>query len=153
MRCLFDCPTGQRSLFRTAFAGSLVAGGCKHLIGGIMILTMELIMLVTGLYALFAGKMPTFGAGREYDVRGWPARVIGVICLLPLPLSVAAGFVASLQMAAQGKDLNDKSYFWVRTAIEGGIVLVCAVAMHMMRLTYQTPVKAQQKPDHPFSDF
>ena len=87
--------------------------------GGVMIITMELILLVTGVYTLYAGKMPTFGTALKYNVRGWPARVIGVICVLPIPLSAAAGFVVSLEMAAQGKDLADQSHFWRRFALEG----------------------------------
>jgi hypothetical protein len=109
-----------------------------------MILAIELVLLITGVYALFAGKLLAFGAARKYDVLGWPARVIGVISLLPIPLSVGAVFVASSQMAAEGKDITSQSYFWLRTAIEGAIVLVCAAAIVAIRLKYQTPIEAQQ---------
>jgi len=83
-----------------------------------------------------------FNAELKYEVRGWPGRVIGVICLLPIPLSLATGVVGSTLMAVQGKDLTDNSSFWVRTAIEGGVVLACAVAIGVIRLAYRTPVEA-----------
>ncbi len=152
MRCLFDCPTGQRSLFRTAFAGSLVAGGCKHLIGGIMILTMELIMLVTGLYALFAGKMPTFGAAASMTSgAGPPGSSASSACAAP---PFGGRRICSVAPDGRpGKGSQRQIVLLGQNRNRGGDRSGCAVAMHMMRLTYQTPVKAQQKPDHPFSDF
>ena len=82
------------------------------------------VLLVIGLYALITGKLRRFGAALKYEVRGWPARFIGVFCLLPIPLSVAAGFVASMLMAAQGKDLADESNVGFRIAIDWVTLLV-----------------------------
>jgi hypothetical protein len=59
---------------------------------------------------------------------------------LPIPLSMAAATVASLQLEAQGKDFADQAHFWNRMAIEGGIALGCLVAMRVLRHAYQTPV-------------
>ena len=103
-------------------------------------------MLCLGLYVLIAGKVPANKRSR-YEVRGWPARIIGIICLLPIPLSLGGAMVAAALMMAQGMDVNDKSFFWVGTAIEGGVVVACLVAILVIRLNYRTPVVDQPAED------
>jgi hypothetical protein len=64
-----------------------------------MIIGVEIALLCLGLYAVIMGRFP-FTKTAKHTVQGWPARVIGVIYLLPIPLSfvvataVAASFVA-----------------------------------------------------------
>jgi multisubunit Na+/H+ antiporter MnhB subunit len=111
-----------------------------------MLIGAEIAMLIVGIYALIAGRLPTSKAAK-YEVRGWPARVIGAICLLPIPLALAAGVVAASRMAAHGTEVTNKSFFWVGTAVEGGIVVACIVAVVVIRLSYRTPVAAQQAGD------
>jgi hypothetical protein len=107
-------------------------------------LWVELGLLFAGLYLLFGAKPSAACSSLKYEVRGWPRRIIIVLCLLPIPLSVAAGFVMSILMAAQGRDPMDQSNFRFGWAIEGGILLACVVAMVVIHLTYRTPIKGRQ---------
>src|SRR5688500_8932349 len=87
-----------------------------------MILGAEIAMLVIGIYALVTGKLTL---SKKKVVQGTPARMIGIIGLLPLPLSFMAGVMYGATMAAQGKDFTtDKSAQWTMIGIEGGITLV-----------------------------
>jgi hypothetical protein len=55
-----------------------------------MILGLEIGMLVYGLYVLYSGK---FQLSKQRIVEGGRARLAGLICVLPLPLAFAAGFI------------------------------------------------------------
>jgi hypothetical protein len=109
-----------------------------------MILGMELTLLYVGFYSLVTGRMPTFGIPPKYRVPGWIVRIVGVVSLLPIPLSMATGIAVSIQMASQGKDFSDNSYFWVRTGLEAGIVLVCGIAIFALLRACRTPIHPEQ---------
>ncbi len=102
--------------------GSQLKGATPMIIGA------EVALLIIGLYALIKGKLPT-SKKAKHVVQGRPARVIGIIGLLPLPLSFAVVAVVVAVFIAQGKPVDQESFFWVGTAIEGSIVLACAVTM------------------------
>ncbi|MEX2119050.1 MAG: hypothetical protein WD847_05505 [Pirellulales bacterium] len=78
----------------------------------------------------------------KYIVQGWPARVIGIIGLLPLPVSFVVAAAVATVFLAQGKEVTNDSFFWVATAIEGSIVLSCLVAMAILVRVYRTPLPA-----------
>ena len=63
-----------------------------------MILGIEIALLFFGISALIRGK---FSAGKNKVVTGSKARVLGVICLLPLPLAFTAGLAWAI-LAARG---------------------------------------------------
>jgi hypothetical protein len=106
-----------------------------------MIIGAEVAMLVLGLYALFAGQLLT-GKKAKYVVRGWPARLISVIYLLPIPLAVLVNATVVTVLVASGRPATRESFVWVGTAIEGLIVFTCdAVAVVLWRV-YRTPVEA-----------
>jgi hypothetical protein len=96
-----------------------------------MILGAEVALLVLGLYALIAGKMLS-SKKAKYDVRGWRARVVGLVCLLPLPLSLLAVSVVGVLLAAQGKQVTRESSLWLGAAVEGSTVLACAIAAGLL---------------------
>ena len=105
-----------------------------------MLIGAEIALLCVGLYALFAGKTLS-NAKSTHVVRGTPARVIGAICVLPLPLAFLLGFAVAFGFAAQGIDITkDKSFFWVATAIEGGIILICVLMVVVLTRVYRTPL-------------
>jgi len=64
-----------------------------------MILGAELGILLFGLYVLFSGK---YNLGKGRVLTGAKARLLGVLCLLPIPLAFAAGVLAGLFMALTG---------------------------------------------------
>jgi hypothetical protein len=110
-----------------------------------MIIGAEVAMLVIGLYALIMGKLPT-NKKAKHVVRDWPARIIGVICLLPIPLALLVSMAVAALFVAQGRQVTPESFFWVGTAIEGSIVVACVVAVGVLARVYRTPVE-QPQPD------
>jgi len=62
--------------------------------------------------------------------------------MLPLPVSLLAGFVHGYRLAAQGKHVTVGR--WPGLAIEGSVVAVCILAAVIVRLLYQIPVQKSQ---------
>jgi hypothetical protein len=90
---------------------------------------LEIIMLLGGLYAVIAGKIPSsFYGGKGFVIESTPARLIGLLMMTPVPLSFASGLV----LALMGADVNSYGLF-----CELGIVIVVAiiagVAMNRVR--------------------
>ncbi len=54
------------------------------------LLVIEIIMLIGGLYALIAGRIKLSNA---ISLEGWPARIVGIILIVPLPLALLIGMV------------------------------------------------------------
>src|SRR4051812_47520397 len=102
-----------------------------------MIIGAEVAMLIMGLYALIVGKLMT-NKKAKHVVQGWPARLIGVICLLPLPVSLVACTAVAALLVARGRPVTRESFFWVGTAIEGSIVLACVIAVAILSRVYRT---------------
>lgn len=109
-----------------------------------MILGAEIAMLVMGVYALAAGKLMS-SKKAKYVVRGWPARIIGIICLLPIPLAFLTSAVVAALFIAQGKPVTKESFFWVGTGIEAGAVVLCVVVATILERSYRTPVQQTEK--------
>jgi hypothetical protein len=86
-----------------------------------MIIGAEIALLFIGLYALIKGQLPT-SKKSKHVVRGWPARVIGIIALLPIPISFGLGLAVALLFVVQRKQVPGNSFFWVGTAIEGSVL-------------------------------
>jgi hypothetical protein len=95
----------------------------------------DIIMLIFGIITLVRGK---FLLTRAKEVRGVPARIIGVILMLPLPLSFMAGLVLGAVIAAQGKNEDE-----LRTA---GIILgvsitaICFISAIVLAAVTAQPV-------------
>jgi hypothetical protein len=107
-----------------------------------MIVGAEVAQLCIGLYALFKGRMPT-AKKSKYVVEGRPARVIGFIGLLPIPLSFLVGTAVGTWFLADGKLVTHESFFWVGTAIEGSIVALCFATIAVLARVYRSSVKQQ----------
>jgi len=112
-----------------------------------MILGAEIAMLVMGFYALITGKFPT-NKKAKYVLQGWPVRLIGMICLLPIPGSFLAGVVLAIWWVAQGKDVTDRSFFWAGTAIEGSVLAACLLAITIVSRVNRIPVEGSQAETH-----
>lgn len=112
-----------------------------------MIIGAEVALIVLGLYILIKGEtIPNKKA--KYVVRGWPLRVQGIIMLLPIPVSFSIGIVLGILWTAQGKNVQDRSFFWVGTAIELSVLVVCFAALAIITRLYRVPVgKAHQEAD------
>src|SRR5262249_11231617 len=89
-----------------------------------MITGLEIGMLIAGIIALVSGK---FKLTANCVAEGVAARLAGLICLLPLPLSFAVGFVIALQQQAQGRPFDVKEMQLSLALLEGGIALACLI--------------------------
>lgn len=62
-----------------------------------MILILEILFLISGVWAVFTGKLPAFlFGGDKYQIEGIAIRVLGVVLLLPMPLAFIGGVVLVL---------------------------------------------------------
>ena len=67
--------------------------------------------------------------------------LIGVFCLLPIPLTFLAGAVIGFWAAMLREDVSGILTSWAPTAVEGGMVVPCASVCQILRLVYRTPVE------------
>ncbi|MCJ7583027.1 MAG: hypothetical protein MUP98_21120 [Candidatus Aminicenantes bacterium] len=69
-----------------------------------MLLILEIAMLLGGLWALIKGEVPSFlVGGGKYKVEGNIARIIGILLLLPLPISFAGAMILVLIFGIDGE--------------------------------------------------
>lgn len=104
-----------------------------------MILGAEIGLLVFGVIALATGKLTL---SKTRVVRGWAARLLGVIALLPLPLSFMIGITYGVVLAAQGRDVTADSVRWTMTGIEAGVLVLCAAAIYAIGWRLAGPAEA-----------
>ena len=64
----------------------------------------DVILLILGIIVLIKGQVMLT---RTKEVRGTPARVIGVLLILPLPLGFLAGLLLGAFYVAQGKPVTE----------------------------------------------
>jgi hypothetical protein len=68
-----------------------------------MLLVIELIMLVGGIYVLFTAKVPSIlVGGRDFQLEGANARLVGLMLILPLPLALLGGFLLAVFLGETG---------------------------------------------------
>lgn len=85
-----------------------------------MLLIVEILMLVAGIWAIVAGKLPPFlFGGAKYRLEGWGVRLLGLILVLPLPTALVVGVLLGLLFGDQAIGYAALS--------ESVIVLVCGV--------------------------
>src|SRR5262245_22776967 len=106
-----------------------------------MILGLEIGMIVWGLVALFRGE---FQLNPTRVVKGVAARLIGLLLLLPLPVSFAIGFLIGLSVASEGRRFDPAAWRLTLVAVEAAVTLGClAVALLAGLLCGQTVRKVQ----------
>ena len=103
-----------------------------------MILGAEIALIVMGVYALITGKLLT-SKKSQYSIQGWPARVIGLICLLPIPLAFVTSVIVATIFLALGKPVDRDSFFLVGAGIEIGVLILCVIVATILERTYRTP--------------
>lgn len=109
------------------------------------LLILEIGMLVMGILALVRGKI---GLTPNRYVYGLPARIIGVILMLPLPLAFGGGLILGIILAAQGKPVDPKNL--ESTAAIMAISILVAVGLAVVIIGALTakplPPKVQRPP-------
>ncbi len=106
-----------------------------------MMIGAEIAMFFIGAYALILGRMPGGSKGTREQVR--LARTIGIVGLLPIPLSFLIGFIVSVSYIFMGNPIPAQSFRRVGVAIEGTIVGLCFVAYLLMARTYRATMAKQ----------
>ena len=91
----------------------------------------QLFLLGYGLYALFKAR---FEVGNDQFIEGARARILGFICLLPLPLSFAGGVVYALVSSATVEEISKSK---VPLMIESGILVVVISVVAILRYVFR----------------
>lgn len=99
------------------------------------ILIAEIIMILGGLYALIAGKLTVT---RNAILYGWPARIAGIILLLPIPLVLTAGFIIGVLIEM---DTLPSSAFGYVVIVELLSVLGCLLMVAIIGAMYKEDIK------------
>jgi hypothetical protein len=105
-----------------------------------MILGAEIGMLVLGLIALCSGKLTL---SKNQVVYGTPARLLGLVALMPLPLSFAVVFAIAFSQSVQGRAADLKSMNGELILIEGCIVVACLATVYGIGWSYVGPPVAR----------
>src|SRR5437867_12325272 len=93
-----------------------------------MIVGMEIVLFLVGIGALVTGRLPL---APYRVVRGAPARMLGIVALMPVPLAVCVGAVTVVLMTPQPERYGkDPSVRGTVTALEAGIVVGCAALVY-----------------------
>ena len=67
-----------------------------------MLLILEIAMLIGGIYALISAKVPSLlVGGGKVQIEGLPARLIGVLLILPLPTAFIGGVLMALLLGEE----------------------------------------------------
>jgi signal peptidase I len=105
-----------------------------------MIIGAEIALFLIGLYALITGRL----SSGKHVVQGWPARVIGIIGIAPVPMTFVVSIVVATLLVTRGRHVTRESFFWTGTAIEGAVVVLCAAAMGVLARVCRTSVDTSQ---------
>jgi hypothetical protein len=113
-----------------------------------LLLIVMIIMLVMGIYALATGKIKL---SPRRVVEGLPARVIGAVLCLPLPLHFGISFLVALAIASQQRGGAPELPIW--TSFVGiGLMILCGLAAVIIGAVtahrLETPARARPPVEH-----
>jgi len=98
----------------------------------------EIVLILVGIFALVAGRLPV-NKKAKYVVTGRAARVIGIICLLPLPLSLVLDCVIVWILALLHKMPTEDSFRMAAGYIETAITLLCLAVAVLLSFLWRKP--------------
>ena len=113
-------------------------------------LVMAIAMLVFGIIALVRGQ---FTLTRNKVVTGVPARIIGFILLLPLPLMLASGLLIGIVFGIQGKQPRMQDIQGTAVLLEIGIILGRMLIAVVIAAVTARPPKRRRMPDDLDEDY
>lgn len=114
-----------------------------------MLLILEIAMLVAGLYALIKGKVPSFiVGGSHFEVKSAPARVMGLIMMLPIPATFVLTLVLAFVMGASGQ-VDQSTLNVVATALEIVLVVLAGVVTLILFYVFRKPIIATDAEGNP----
>ena len=91
-----------------------------------MILGAEIGLLLYGIYSLITGK---YSVGKGRVLVGGKARILGFLCVLPLPIAFGAGIILGFFFALV---LNEPVSPLIATVVEILILVVIAVVVSLL---------------------
>lgn len=98
-----------------------------------MFLIIEILMLITGIWAIATGKVPSFlFGGGKYQIEGLNARLFGILLVLPLPLAFLGATILVLLFGEDGAGFA--------TLLEIGIVIGVGVLALILGRVIGQPV-------------
>jgi hypothetical protein len=103
-------------------------------------------MLIFGIISLVTGK---FTLTRNKVVYGTPARMVGLILVMPLPILVIVGVMLGFGLLAQGKQLTEAEMKQLTTTgmiIGAVVILACFVAAIAVAAAYGEPARPAAVP-------
>jgi uncharacterized membrane-anchored protein len=106
-------------------------------------IVMSIAMLIFGIIALVRGQ---FTLTRTKVVSGVPARVIGVILLLPLPMMLVGGMLIGVFYAMQGKQPRPEDIQGPAVLLEVGVVLGSMLIAVVIGLATAGPPQRRRLP-------
>jgi uncharacterized oligopeptide transporter (OPT) family protein len=104
-------------------------------------------MLIFGIIALITGK---FSVTRSKVVYDTPARIVGVIMMLPLPILLMLGVALGFGLLAQGRPLNQEDLDRLKTLgmILGAVVILgCFIIGMVVAFIYAEPPRKKRGRD------
>jgi len=103
-----------------------------------MVLAVELGLIFYGIYVL---RNARFDCGKDRIVIGLNARVLGILCLLPLPVSSAICFIIGVVNGLQNKPVPAQSFY---AMIELIILVGILVAIYLLSSRYYKKQQSSQ---------
>ena len=98
----------------------------------------EIVMLIIGIITLIRGR---FLLNRAMEVRGWTARIIGLILVLPFPLSFFVGIVLGAIFLTAGKGVDGEE-FKTTAQTAGFVIVVCCFLLAIaLAVFFAVPVR------------
>ena len=102
----------------------------------------ELAMFVLGVFTLVNGS---FRMSQERVVWGVPARIIGALLLVPMPVEFVLFLTTVIVYAAQDRTLDPQNMKWL-ILTNAGIVLGTCVVILGIGLTAAEPLEGEKSP-------
>ncbi len=99
------------------------------------ILIAEIVLIISGIWALATGKVPSLVFGKKYRIEGLGARLIGLILILPMPFAFVAGIVLVLLLGQDEGALYG-------TLLEIGTLVACLLVALVISYRIRKPVLA-----------
>ncbi len=101
----------------------------------------EIAMLIFGIITLIRGR---FLLTRAKEVRGWKARFIGLLLVMPFPLSFLIGMVLGAIFLSTGKDVEGQDFRSAAFIAEFSIVAVCFIAAIGVATVFAEPIRKKR---------
>jgi len=112
-----------------------------------MILGIEIVFLIAGVYALFTAKLPSWIVGKGYKAEGTPIRLLGMFMAALLPGVFCAGMALGLVSAVMEFDPTVPAVL-----LEIGSVIIAAIIVSVLIRRLRQPDAPPAQPPSPQID-